>query len=504
MTAFTCRPLKVLLVASEMTPIVKAGGLADVVGALPIALRRRGHDVRVVIPKYRSVDPERWGGRRILAPMGVWMGTEQLWCAVWEVITPQGVPVYLIEHEGLFGREGLYHDNSMRDYDDNPERFGFLSRAALQLCIELQFSPDVVHANDWQTALVPAYQRIWHWDDPILGRSASLLTLHNVAHQGIYPKHHYDFLGLGWNNFTPDCFETYDQLNMLKGGLDYADVVTAVSPNFAREVTRPHGGFGLAPYLASKGRNLLGIVNGIDVDSWDPANDPHLPARYSHTERAGKKACKRELQRRFGLEQDEHVVLLGTVGRFVDQKGYHLLAEALDGLLQHMHVQLAVLGTGESHLEYVFGTAPARYPGRVGSYIGFSEELAHLIEAGSDLFLMPSLFEPCGLNQMYSQRYGTLPVVHAVGGLVDTVDDYDESTGGGTGFHFQAANAIALHYGIGRAVATWYDRPEHIQGMIQTAMEKDFSWSRSAQQYERAYLQAIDVKSLWDAGRPPA
>ncbi len=503
MSSFDCRPLKVLVVASEMTPLVKAGGLADVVGALPIALRKRGHDVRVVIPKYRSVDVERWGGRLVLAPMSVWMGNGEHWCSVWEVLTPEGVPVYLVEHEGFFGREGLYHDNDMRDYDDNPERFGFLSRAALQLCIDLGFSPDVVHANDWQTATVPAYQRVWHWNDPVIGRAASLLTLHNVAHQGIYPKHHYDFLGLGWQNFSPDCFETYDQVNLLKGGIDFADVVTAVSPNFSREIVRPHGGFGLAPYLAAKGRNLLGIVNGIDTQQWNPATDPHLPANFSRDARAGKKRCKRELQRRFGLAEDDHVVLIGTVGRFVGQKGYHLLAEALDGLLGSMHVQLAVLGTGDGHLEYVFGTAPARYPSRVGSYIGFSEELAHLVEAGSDLFLMPSLFEPCGLNQMYSQRYGTLPVVHAVGGLVDTVEDYDESTGTGTGFHFQAANAVALHYGVGRAVATWYDRPAHIQEMIDAAMSRDFSWEQSAEHYERAYLQAIDVKSRLDAGLLP-
>lgn len=497
------KPLNILLVSSEMYPYAKAGGLADVVSSLAAELRRQGHDARIVIPRYSMINLEKTGITFTLAPMGVWMGSREEWCSVYGTYSDDGVPVYFIEHDLFFNRPGLYHDASMNDYDDNPMRFGFLSRAALQLCKDIHFKPDVVHANDWQTALCPAYLKIWHWNDPILGGSASVLTLHNIAYQGIYPKSHMDYLGLGWHNFTSEKFETYGRINFLKGGIYYADKITAVSPSFANEIVQPGSGFGLAPYLSNRYDDLTGILNGVDYRVWDPMQDTLIPAKYSADDLSGKKECKKHLQKTFDLNEDENVAVIGTIGRFVDQKGYHLIAQTIEKILGNMHVQFVILGSGERNYEEFFGNLPSRYSGRAGSYIGFNNYRAHLIEAGCDFFLMPSLFEPCGLNQMYSQRYGTLPVVRATGGLNDTVENYDESKGAGTGFKFWDATADALYYTIGWAVSTYYDRPQHIKNMIKQAMAEDFSWQKSAAKYIQIYKSAIETKRQRDAAYRP-
>jgi starch synthase len=273
------KKLNVLIGAPEMYPFAKVGGLADVVASLSAALKRRGHDVRVVIPRYGSIDKDQCGASICLEPMGVWMGTNEEWCSVYQAVSPGNVPVYLIEHKQYFDRPGLYHDAAMNDYDDNPRRFGFLCRAALQLCKDLRFTPDVVHGNDWQTALAGAYLKIWHWNDPQLSNTASLLTIHNIAYQGCYPKNHYDYLGLGWENFTDEKFESYGRINLLKGGIHYSDALVAVSPTFAREIKEPNGGFGLAPYLGNRAADLEGILNGIDYAIWDCTLFPVRPYR---------------------------------------------------------------------------------------------------------------------------------------------------------------------------------------------------------------------------------
>jgi starch synthase len=490
--------LNILIVSSEMYPFAKAGGLADVVSSLAAELLRQGHDVRVVIPRYNMINLEKYSTTTKVSPMGVWMGNREEWCSTIETHSDDGVPVYFIEHEHFFNRWGLYHDVSMHDYDDNPMRFGFLSRAALQLCKDLKFKPHIVHANDWQTALCPAYLKIWHWNDPILGSAASVLTLHNIAYQGIYSKSNMDYLGLGWHNFTEEKFESYDKINFLKGGIYYADKITAVSPTFAHDIVQPGGGFGLAPYLSRRYSDLSGILNGIDQSVWNPEKDPHLPAHFSSEDLSGKKECKRHLQKAFDLTQDDHVAVIGTIGRFVEQKGFHLIAQSIERILQTMHVQFVVLGTGEHNLEEFFGRLPARYSGKAGSYIGFDNYRAHLIEAGCDFFVMPSLFEPCGLNQMYSQRYGTLPIVRATGGLDDTVKNYDEAKGTGTGFKFWKPDADALYFTTGWAVSTYYDRPLHMQSMIAEAMAQDFSWKISTEKYMSVYQTAIGNKQKLD------
>ena len=489
-------PLKIAFLGSEGVPFVKSGGLADVVGALPKYLSARGHDVVVVLPKYASIDVHRWEIEPFLSPLGVWMGDTEEWCATFRT-TYGGVRFFFIECDKYFHRAGIYHDPEMEDYRDNARRFGFFTRAALQLCRDMGFDPDIVHAHDWQTALAPAYLKIWHWNDAFLGGAASVLTIHNIGHQGKYPASDYDYLGLHRENFVPARFEDFGAINMLKGGIVYADLVTTVSPTYAVETRGDIGGEGLAPVLNDKGSNYWGILNGVDGDEWNPVTDALIPARFDAHSLAGKAACKTALQERMVLEVDPGIPVVGVIARFVSQKGLDLLAASMEKILDTMHVQFAILGAGDKGLEWYFGPLPGLYPGRVGSYIGYSNTLAHLIEAGADFFLMPSRYEPCGLNQIYSLKYGTLPIVRATGGLNDTVRQYDEATGEGTGFKFVEPTAQAIYDTVGWAVSTYFDRPHHMQMLIQAAMAEDFSWERSAGQYEAAYLQAIaNKKSL--------
>ena len=488
--------LNILMIASECVPYAKTGGLADVVGALPKALRALGHNVMVVIPNYSLIDTSRNGLQLYMNNLGVWMGNAQEWCAV-HLTDNEGIPVYFIEFNHYFDRWGYYHDSNNNDYLHNGRRFGFLARAALQLCHDTGFEPDIVHAHDWQAALAPAYLKIWHWNDSILGHAASVLTIHNIAYQGVYPASDFDYLGFQWGDFTSDKFEDHGKINFLKGGIHYADVVNTVSPTYAIETRTPEYAHGLAPYLNNKGDRYRGILNGADYEYWNPETDRLIPANYSRQDPSGKAVCKRELQKRFLLDENPSIPVIGAVSRFAEQKGLNFLAQAIEEVVKNMDVQFAILGSGDKSLEYYFGQLPARYPGRVGSYIGYNETLAHLVEAGSDFFIMLSIFEPCGLNQMYSLKYGTLPIVRATGGLDDTVEQYSEPNGSGTGFKFWEPSPNAIYYTLGWAVSTYYDRPDHMKMMIQTAMAQDFSWEKSAHEYDLLYDRAIQVQRTY-------
>jgi len=485
--------LKIVFIASECAPYAKSGGLADVVGALPQALRSLGHDVIVILPKYSWIDNLHFHLQPFLSPLGVWMGDGLEWCAALRGEN-QGTPVYFIEANKYFDRYGMYHDVDFNDYLDNPRRYGFLTRAALQLCRDMDFVPDIVHAHDWQTALAPAYLKIWHWDDPVLGQAASVLTIHNIAYQGVYPLGDYAYLGLQSGNFTPEKFEDHGGINFLKGGIYYADVVNTVSPSYAIETRSPQGGSGLAPFLNARGLDYVGILNGVDYSIWDPSRDPMIPAHYTAQDLSGKAECKRALQQRFLLNIDPEMPLFGTVSRFVPQKGLDILQATMDRLLASMRMQFVILGSGDKGLEWYYGGLPTRYPGRVGSYIGYHEEIAHWIEGGADFFLMPSRYEPCGLNQIYSLRYGTLPVVRATGGLEDTVVQYNQLNGTGTGFKFWDATPEAIFNTIGWVINSYEDRRRHVKAMVRTAMAQDFSWERSAKEYIRLYEQAMRNK----------
>jgi starch synthase len=479
--------MEILFVASEVGPWSKTGGLGDVSAALPRALAARGHSVAVVTPRYGSIDARKAGFVRKEGVVRVRGEATALWVR-------KGKPtVWLVEHERLFGaRRGLYGEGG-KDYPDNAERFGYLSRAALALPGATGMRPRIVHANDWQTGLVPFLLRREHAQDPSLAAARTVFTIHNLAYQGVFPKDVVPHLGLPWDAFRFEGMEFHDQLSFMKAGLVFADALTTVSPTYAREIRTPPGGHDLDAVLRQREADLHGILNGIDTEEWDPATDTHLPAHYSARALAGKARCKAALQREVGLPARADVPLVAIVSRLVEQKGVDLVVAAVPELLAR-DMQLVLLGSGDSRFEAALSRAAAERPDRMAVRLGFDEGLAHRIEAGADIFLMPSRFEPCGLNQMYSLRYGTVPVVRAVGGLEDTVEDYD-GWNRGTGFKFRDYHPAALLLAVRRALEVHRDRRAW-KGLMARGMAEDFSWGRSAAGYEAVY------RSLWGDARP--
>ena len=488
--------MKILMVASEAVPYAKTGGLADVAGVLPKFLKQLGHDVRVVIPLYGSIDQWKYPLEHVPGALGVWLGElGELWCEVRESRLPgSDVPIYFIEYDRFFARKALYNEPNGQGYMDNDNRFVFLSRAALQLCKKLNFSPDVVHCNDWHTAAIPIFLNTVYAGDDTLGHSASLLTIHNMEYQGRYYPGLMDVLDIGWEHFNHLELEWQNQCNLLKGGLYHATLFNAVSHGYAQEIQTPQFGHGLEGVVRDRINALRGVLNGIDYEEWNPAHDKYITAPYDIEDMSGKAVCKHALQEELGLETRQDLPLFGLVARLVDQKGIRLLAEIFEALMQ-LDLQIALLGSGEAWAQDFFNTMAARYPGKFGCYIGYSNPLAHRIEAGSDFFLMPSVFEPCGLNQLYSLRYGTLPIVHAVGGLNDTVYSFDEYFHSGTGFKYYDQTPDALYNTIGWALSTWYHKPDEIAGLRKRAMEQRFSWQGSAEQYCDIYREAIYLKT---------
>jgi starch synthase len=485
------KKLNILIAASEVVPFAKSGGLADVAGALPKALRALGHDVRVVMPRYYIVDKEKYGLKLLGGPLGVPMGSMgEAWAAVYEGVLPgTDVPVYFIDYESYFGRMGLYDENGF-SYSDNDNRFIFFSKAVMQLCKMIGFRPDILHANDWHTAAIPLLLNTRYSQDDIFRGTASVLTIHNLQHQGHFYKGAVDVMEVPWEEYNPLSLESYGGINLLKGGIAHADMLTTVSPAYAREIQTSEFGWGLEGHIQGHSHKLLGIINGIDYDEWRPANDPFIAKPYNADDLKGKDACKEALQKHFNLPQRKEVPLIGFVGRLVEQKGIELLARVMGGLL-HMDIQLVLLGTGEKWAEHFFSDIASKYPDKFACHIGYNNAIAHQIEAGSDFFLMPSLFEPCGLNQIYSLSYGTLPIVRATGGLDDTIENYDPHSGAGTGFKFDWATGDALYGTIKWAVDTWYGNPEQIVTMKKRAMHQHFGWEESAKDYEKVYYYAL-------------
>ncbi len=481
--------LKILLVVSECAPCAKVGGLGDVAAALPKALRRLGHDARLLLPLYDSVDRVRHG-ITFERPVCVHMGGEEQWIGLHRAMLDGGVPAWFVDCERFFRRPGIY-DEPGGEYTDNAFRFALFSKAALQICKDTRFIPDVMHAHDWPSALVPAFLKTWDRILSPLARTASVLTIHNIGYQAVHSAHAYPYFGVGWEHFVSDRFEDHGRINLLKAGIAFADALTTVSPSHAEEMLTPEGGCGLAPHLERRSADFTGILNGVDEEHWNPETDPLLPARYTADDLRGKTRCKAALQKRLGLAPDPKVPLFGIISRLVHQKGFGLLMESLPRVLDTMVCQVVALGSGEPPIEDFFRGLAARYPGRVGAHIGYSNELSHWIEAGSDFFLMPSLYEPCGLNQMYSLRYGSLPIVRATGGLNDTVENYDEATGAGTGFKFLQPTPQALYNTIGWAVSTWFDRPRHLKQLRHQAMSKRFAWDDAARRYVEVYRRAL-------------
>ncbi len=476
--------LAVLFVTSEVAPLIKTGGLADVAGSLPAALMHAGVDVRVLVPGYKQVmEGVKSKGRLTAFPALGEMPASQILAGK----LPSGVPLMIVDCPRLYDRPGgPYQDGSGNDWPDNAVRFGLISYLAAVLsgpASPISWHPRIVHCNDWQTGLAPAYLHFMPGD-----KARTVMTIHNLAYQGVFPPTTGSRLGLPPSSFAPDGVEYYGNMSFLKAGLYYADRITTVSPNYAREIQQEPLGMGMQGLLAHRAGVLTGILNGIDTDAWDPETDPYIQRYYNAVRLPAKQENKQALQQRLGLAADDRIPLLATISRFTPQKGLDLLLEIAPDLIR-LPAQLGVLGAGDASLQEAFLALARKNAGRVAVQIGYDEGLAHQIEAGADIFLMPSRFEPCGLNQMYSQRYGTPPVVHDTGGLHDSVVDYQPVTLAdktATGFMFEPMTADGFLVAVERAVVAYYDKKIWRQ-LQKNGMARDFSWDASAQRYMLLY-----------------
>lgn len=481
-----------LFAASEMAPLTKTGGLADVAAALPIALRDLDVDIRILLPGYRDVlaGIDHVNTMAELPSLGAYPAAKLL-----SARAPNGTPLIVLACPELYERDGgPYLDSQGSDWPDNPVRFGLLSYVAFLLSSEVSpcdWRCDILHCNDWQCGLAPAYA---HWSGR--ANAASLMTIHNLAYQGSFAPSFVSRLGLPPQSFGIEGVEYYGQMSFLKAGLYYADRISTVSPTYAREIQSEPLGFGMHGLLASRSEALIGILNGIDEQAWNPSTDPTLAANYDAARIADKARNKDELRRRFKLDASSDVPLLGIVSRLIPQKGIDLIAACAEQLLA-APAQIIVLGTGEGWIEGQLAALAQARPGQVAFIRGFDEALSHLIEAGADIFLMPSRFEPCGLNQMYSQRYGTLPVVHRTGGLADSVVDCTPATlaiGSATGFVFDTSTSAAFLEAAGRALQAWRD-PDIWRTLQRNAMARNFGWKASANRYHALYRAMLESRT---------
>ena len=459
--------MNVLYLSSEVAPFAKTGGLADVAGSLPGALRKKGIDIRVGMPKYQCV---KLSGNQTVA---------------------EGVPVYFVDNPALYDRPALYGDKN-GDYPDNLERFRFFSEAVLDLAESMEFKPDILHCNDWQTSLVPVFLKSRFKDEPFWKNAKTVFTIHNLGYQGIFPKQSFPKTGLDWSLFQMEALEFYDQVNLLKGGLVFSDKLTTVSPTYAREIQTPEFGHRLEGVLSKRRADLVGILNGIDASQWDPSVDKELLRPFSRKDPSGKAENKGDLQRRCGLPERKDVPLFGMVSRLADQKGIDLLLEGMERLLSE-DLQVVLLGSGDPAVETAFRQAAQRFRQKLSVFLKFDAVLAKKIYAGCDFFLMPSRYEPCGLGQMIALRYGTLPVVRATGGLADTIVDVTRSPETGNGFVFEPYRTEDFLGAVARAVEAFRDT-QRFGELIRRAMACDFSWERSAEATVRLYQSLLPQK----------
>lgn len=475
----------VLMVSSEASPYAKSGGLADVLGALPPALVKLGHRIGVVLPRYQYA--YKTDARRVIDALQIPLGGGTYTVGIWE-LRKEGVRYFFVDHPGLYGRNGLYGDQ-YGEFGDNHIRFALLSKAAIEIA-RLLFPADIFHGHDWQAGLLPVYLKTQGAVDPTFIGAKTVMTVHNLGYQGGFNRNQMREVSLPDNLFRPDLMEFYGRCNMLKGGLVFCDAITTVSRKYAEEIQTPAFGFGLDGLLRAREASLTGILNGADYTQWNTANDRYLQAPYGHystEDLAGKRVCKAALLKEMGLP--EHAIdrpLLGVVSRFASQKGFDLIAEAAWQIFRD-DVYLVALGNGEKRYEDLFHRLHDTFPDKVAIWMGYNDQLAHRIEAGADIFLMPSLYEPCGLNQIYSLRYGTVPVVRATGGLDDTITDSGTES---TGFKFHDYSGYALLDSIRTAIYAYDDRPAW-ESMMVRGMKRDFSWDTSALEYSHLYRSLL-------------
>ncbi len=480
--------MKILFISSEVAPFAKTGGLGDVSAALPRALRAHGHDVRVFMPLYARIDQKKYAFRRIetLSNLTIHVGRRSFQVSIFAATMPgTQMEVFFVHCPALYGRPGIYaHDG------DEHVRFLALDCAALEAAQRMRFAPDIVHCNDWQTAMVPLLLRTrFAWDQQIFGHAKTVLTIHNLNYQGMFPADIVPDTGLTDSAHLLHQDQLKEgRLNFLLHGILYANAITTVSPTYAREIRTPEYGVGLDGALQARGAGVLGILNGVDYAEWNPAIDPLIPHRFTPQDLVGKEKCKQALLHRVKLPSVPEVPLFGIVSRLAGQKGFDLLEGAMPRLLARERMQLVVLGSGERHTERMFRGLQAQFPTQVRFHAGFDNELAHWIEAGSDFFLMPSRYEPCGLNQMYSLKYGTVPIVRKTGGLADTVQLWSPRRREGTGLVFETYDAFGLYWAVKEALKVFKDRPAYRQ-LQQNGMAQDYSWDHQVTHYEQLYAR---------------
>jgi len=486
--------MKICYAASEMAPFIKTGGLGDVLGALPEAMQKQGNDIKVFLPHYKTIDI---GDNKIIPVeinSEIKINDQNYPLKINKIrFKKSNMEVYLVGSDHYFDREGIYlNPNTGKDYADNDERYIFFARAVLAILKEINFKPDIIHVHDWQAALVPVFLKTSLEKDPFYSGIKSILTIHNLAYQGEFTLERFKLLELPDKLMAPAIgpFEFYGKVNFLKAGITYADYISTVSNKYAEEIQTKEFGCGLEGVLKERNENIYGILNGVDYKVWSPSRDHKIHATYHIANLSGKRTNKIELLNELKLPIRDAAPLIGIISRLEEQKGWNLIKEAADELLS-MNVQLIVVGTGQLEYHKLLEDLEKKYPDKCKAILKFNDQMAHKVEAASDIFLMPSIFEPCGLNQMYSLRYGTIPIVRQVGGLADTVTDYDANHNNGTGFVFKEKDSKAMVAAIKRAVDL-FARKRTWTKFMKVGMKKDFSWSRTAKEYSKLYKNLLN------------
>jgi len=483
--------MKILFATSEAVPFAKTGGLGDVSGALPRVLAQMGHEVTLILPKYLQVNEKgfKLNKKEIRLKVPVGQKTEE--AEVYSVDLAPRFHALFIRQDAYYHRDQLY-GTITGDFEDNAERFIFFSRSVLEAALALDLQPDIIHCNDWQTGLIPVYRKTLYRHLLPRGPFASIFTVHNLAYQGLFWHHDMPLTNLGWELFSPQALEFYGKLNFLKGGIVFADAITTVSRKYKEEIQTEEFGCGLQGVFRDRSQDLYGILNGVDYEEWSPEVDPFIIKKYGPATLQGKRECKADLQREFRLAVKEDVPLIGVISRLAEQKGMDLIIANMEKMMA-LGLQFVLLGTGEEKYHFQFQKVSEKYPGQIGVKIGFDNSLAHKIEAGADMFLMPSRYEPCGLNQIYSLKYGTVPIVRATGGLDDTIQDFTIADQKGNGFSFVDYSPFCLLETIKRALYVYQDKRQW-EGLALRGMAADFSWEQSARAYLKVYQETLAKK----------
>ena len=478
-------PLRILVLAAEVVPFAKTGGLADVAGALPKALKEMGHDVRVVMPGYGFIDRQKFGLGEIISDLTVPMNSQTATAAILEGRIGDQVPIYFVDNKKYYDREGIYM------YQDDADRFVFFSRAAMEMVKRLNWAPEIMHCNDWHTAIIPNWLKTIYKDDPFFQNTVSVYTIHNLAYQGVFGNRVLEIAGIGqYQYMVPPGVSPENQINMMGRGIFFADLINTVSHTYAEEILTPEFGEGYDWLLRERRDRLYGIINGIDTEVNNPATDRLIYQNYDRNSLDRKLENKLALQKEAGLAPEPQTPLIGMISRLSDQKGFDLVGHVIEAMMHNLDFQFVLLGTGADYYHNLFTEIKNKYPSRAGVYLTFNNTLAQKIYAGSDMFLMPSRFEPCGLGQLLALRYGSIPIVRETGGLKDTVIDFEPQTNNGNGFTFKEYDAMAMYTAIVRAIET-YKYKDYWHTMVTRAMDTDFSWHRSAVKYEDLYRRAI-------------